>query len=480
MRRFSQHLAAALGPLCLALVLFGGVHGQVPAQSRNAELGAASPEAVLDRIRRAAERRDMFELAASIEPAGVREMAEGLAMITALTVAFSAMSDGEDVAERRISALDAIVSRYGLPGMDAGGPAERASVLDALGGLEHLELVNLVTDLAGFIESMAEEEEGLNSEFLPPIEGELNNLVMDGDAASARIGEDDIDFVRVNGRWFARLPEPPASSDSAGFDESWGDWESRDRAGSDAAEVLALPLMHTDALDQNGRRWYRYSAPESGAFSLSTRSTGQDDGDLVIEAYVDEDFSQSVARSDSDHDGDRAAESIAVGLQAGQVVHVRVSQWGFDRDPLSFELEAAFAAGEVVASASSDWGYAASNEVLDLSEAAQGQVLVIGQAQETSLGGSEVAWFIISAPAAGTLSVTTRGTGEDDGDLRLEAFVAQPVAQSVDYSDTDLLGELSYEIVRAQVDAGQLVYVRVAQGGSDNVSYRVMAEFAPR
>jgi len=480
MGTIQNRIAVVFMPVLVAAVVAAGLHGNAVATPRSAELGAATPEAVVERIRQAAEQRDMFELAASIEPAGLQEMAEGLALITALTVAFSAMADGEDVAARRTSEMGAILARYDLPGLVEDGAVERGSMLDAIGGMDHLPLINLVTDLAAFMESMAEEEEGINSEFLPPFEGELINLVIDGDEASAQIGDEEIAFVRLDGRWFARLPEPSQSADDSAFGASWGDASDSAQAGVEEARGLMMPTAGEDALDENGRRWYVYRAPDSGAFSLSTRRSGESSGDLVLEAYLDEDFSHSVARSDSDHGGDRANESIAIGMQAGQTVHVRVSQWGFDRNPLSFHVEADFAPGEVVAMPTTDWGHASSDSSAEASDASQGQAIAIGETRETWLAGEETVWFIISAPAAGIVSVTTRGTGEDDGDLKLEAFLDEPGFHSVDYSDTDLLGEYSHEIVRADVDAGQQVYVRVSQWGSDDISYRLAVQFTER
>ncbi len=462
-----------------ALIVACGGHAE--SAQRSAELGAASPEAVVERISRAAENRDLFELAATIEPQGAREMAEGLTFIMALTVAFSAMSDGEAVAEQRMAQLEAIVTRHGLPGMDEEGPADRASLQEALADVDHLSLAALIADLGEFMQTMAEGDEEINSEFLPPFDGELVDLRIDGDSASGRIGEEDIEFVRIDGRWFARLPEPADTGFSSGTDSaSWGDWDSRNSAGSEAAETLSVPMGREDQLDQDGRRWYRFQASESGTLRLATRSTGSNDGDLVLEAWLDEDFSQSVARSDSDMGGDRANEAIEFGLQAGQVLHLRAHQFGFGRDAVSYRLEASFTPGEVEA-----WQPppAMSYSGPDYSDEASAAVaLSVGESRELSLGEYETQWFVISAPAAGTLSLTTRGTGDNDGDIKLEAFHGSSLSQVADYSDMDMLGDYSHEIVRLELAAGEQMFVRVSQWGGrgDAITYQLSTEFAGR
>lgn len=181
------------------------------------ELGGATPEAVVERIRRAAENQDLNELAASIDPAELGELAQGLAFISVMTVAFSAMGDDEGAneaaAERSMQELEAIITRFGLPSMDDGpGQGGGPALQEALAELSQLDMIHLIADLGAFLDSLAEGEEGLNSEFLPPFEDELRDLVIDGDSARASIGDEEIAFVQVNQRWYARLPEPPAQT----------------------------------------------------------------------------------------------------------------------------------------------------------------------------------------------------------------------------------------------------------------------------
>lgn len=321
-------------------------NGNTGGQRAVPALGADSPQAVVERIRHAAENRDIRELAASTDPQQLGEMAEGLAFISAMVLAFSAFGDEVSFdAEAKSLELDAIVTRYGLPSMnDESGAANAPNLQEALAGLDQVSMIGLIGDLSDFMAGLSESDEGINNEFLPPFEGGLTDLVIDGDTATARIDEDDIQFVRVDGRWYARMPEQPQESwtGSSETSEFSFDWENRNRAGVEDAIELVLPLAGEHQLDSNGRRWYRFSAPQTGTLRLATRASGSNDGDLVIEAFLDEFFDFSVTHSDVDRDGDPANESIEFALQAGQILHVRVSQWGSRQDALSYRIEAAF------------------------------------------------------------------------------------------------------------------------------------------
>ena len=324
-------------------------NGTPPNQRAALVLGAESPAGVVERITLAAHNKDIRELAASIDPQQLDEMAEGLAFISAMILAFSTLGDEATFdTDSKAQELNTIMTRHGLPAMnDGSGDDEAPTLQDALAALDQVSMINLIIDLASFLEELGENDEGLNNEFLPPFDGELTDLVIDGATATARVGDENVDFVRVDQRWYARMPEPPqAAADSSEASEFWSDWDNRNRAGAEQATELVLPISGEHALDDNGRHWYRFSAPETGTLRLATRASGSNDGDLVIEAYLDEVFDFSVARSDADRDGDPAKESIEIDLQAGQVLHVKVSQWGVQQDALSYHFEASFSLGD--------------------------------------------------------------------------------------------------------------------------------------
>ncbi len=71
--------------------------------------------------------------------------------------------------------------------------------------------------------------------------------------------------------------------------------------------------------------WFRITANEAMTVAIVTRMAEGTDGDLVLEAFADGDYSEAIARSDQDLQGHTGNESVTVDLKAGQVVHVRVS-----------------------------------------------------------------------------------------------------------------------------------------------------------
>jgi hypothetical protein len=77
-----------------------------------------------------------------------------------------------------------------------------------------------------------------------------------------------------------------------------------------------------DASQGDHRDWYVITPAASGTLTVVTRG---EEGDLMLEAFTNGNFSQPVARSDQDLDGKGANESIVVDVKAGQPVHLRVS-----------------------------------------------------------------------------------------------------------------------------------------------------------
>ncbi len=342
-----KNFSLAVCALAFLAAVVSGCDGNASAQ-RNIELGAATPEALMSRMQRAGNNQDMREMVASIELEGAREMAEGVTVGAAMMVAFSSFNVEEQELDRRMSELQAIFTRHGLPVMGDESPGGEAAFQQAIAGLDHAALANLVGDLTAFLESISDDEQG-GGELVRPLDGDLSELVIDGDSASGRVGEDALEFVRIDGRWFAKMPEPapfdPGQSSGTGSTEAsdfWADMENRNRAGYEGAEALVVPISLEVVLDGNGPRWYRFDTEQSGLLRVATRSTGQNDGDLVIRAYRDENFGEVAASSDNDSDGDSANESIELDLQVGQVLHVQISEFFASDDKLSFHMEASF------------------------------------------------------------------------------------------------------------------------------------------
>jgi hypothetical protein len=312
-------------------------------------LGAESPEAVMARLQQAARNEDLREYAACLSRdnlvEGIKEIATGILLVTAFSLLGEDLDESdEETAEsaikEKLAPLDRLLARYGLPSMTDETAYADGSTLDSyLGNIEHAALVDLFAGVVGIWHEL-NDEEGPVSEFMPAFQGELVDLVMEGDEATATVGDKPHGFVQVDGRWFlAVVPggTPEAVewiTDSAGAGE-----------GAEAATVLGLEASRQDRLDDEGRHWYVITAPEDVTVNFTTRSTGENDGDLLIEAYVNEDFGQFLIRSDSDMEGDSAHESVTVDLRAGDILHVKVAAWGFGKSQWSYQLDVSHAPG---------------------------------------------------------------------------------------------------------------------------------------
>jgi hypothetical protein len=69
--------------------------------------------------------------------------------------------------------------------------------------------------------------------------------------------------------------------------------------------------------------WFLFEAPAAGTVTAVTR--GLDDGDLVLEAFANDDFRSSVGRSDQDMQGNAGNESVTASVAAGKSVYFRVA-----------------------------------------------------------------------------------------------------------------------------------------------------------
>jgi hypothetical protein len=203
--------------------------------------GAGSPQALVERLRGALAEENFREVAACLAPAERREMALALLMGSSMMVAFmemggdlaAGMAQGvaEGVAEsaggevtadqrREIEAARAeaiskaaamqqkhaaILERHGLtdrlasetaagpaPGPDASPEAGLAALLAGV------DEGALIADLMTFFTDMGESEER-RMIALPPA---VTDYRIEGDRATARAGEETVEFVRVEGRWY--------------------------------------------------------------------------------------------------------------------------------------------------------------------------------------------------------------------------------------------------------------------------------------
>lgn len=202
--------------------------------------GADSPQALVARLRAAAEKNDFPELVDCIAPKERQEMAAGLVLGTTMMVAFmdmgsemaSGMAQGMaegmgdnsgQTAEQKAAAekakaeakaksaelhgrYDAIMQRYGLKdrmeqmqanGRDDGAPPEEA-IGKLLAGVDERALI---VDLMGFMNALGESQgQGDKKPFSLP--SEVTDYKIDGDHATAKAGSETVEFVKVDGRWY--------------------------------------------------------------------------------------------------------------------------------------------------------------------------------------------------------------------------------------------------------------------------------------
>lgn len=91
------------------------------------------------------------------------------------------------------------------------------------------------------------------------------------------------------------------------------------------AVTLAVGASHEDRWDPSAGDtgdWYRIVVERDGVLTVITRSDG--DGDLVLEVFEQGSYRLPLDRSDRDHGGVLANESITADVRAGTSIYVRV------------------------------------------------------------------------------------------------------------------------------------------------------------
>lgn len=95
-----------------------------------------------------------------------------------------------------------------------------------------------------------------------------------------------------------------------------------------SAQSIAVGKAHEDSLSsESGDNWDRFvlKPAQAGTLAIVTRLVGTDQADLVLEVYLDNDFTKPADRSDQDLQGNSANESVTANVNAGQPVHVKVA-----------------------------------------------------------------------------------------------------------------------------------------------------------
>lgn len=97
------------------------------------------------------------------------------------------------------------------------------------------------------------------------------------------------------------------------------------------AKVVTAGSASNDSIDPDGGDlwdWYKLTVAETGTLVFVTRVAEGVEGDLKIQAYVGEDYSEPTEESDQDLQGTLGNESVTLAVTKGQVIYVKVASLG--------------------------------------------------------------------------------------------------------------------------------------------------------
>lgn len=246
LREVSRRMVATL-----LLILMGAA----PTVAAERTYGAATPQELVARMEAAAQAEDFGEMMACLSPDDRKAMGGMMVMMAVMMVGFSQMATdmggamaegmaeafaGEEMtadqkveletaqAEAAVAAaaleakLRAALEPHGLAGMldePEAGSAEERALDEALESADMIALTESMLQLmAELDEQDGEEDEDAGSaadEMKPDWSGvEVTDYVVEGDRATARAGDETLEMVRIDGRWYfspqmATEEEPP-------------------------------------------------------------------------------------------------------------------------------------------------------------------------------------------------------------------------------------------------------------------------------
>jgi hypothetical protein len=224
--RFGMRWTSYVVAVALVVITAAPALGEPP--------GAESPEALVERAKRAAEASDMRELLACVSPEGRLEMAKMMYAMATMMVGFAMMgaemgsemgaamaeSMGEEVtAEQRaeteaakqaalaevgalLESYNAMAAKHGLPQLsDFDEPPDE----DVDEFFRNIDSIALIADVTAFLESVSGDDgSGMTGDeaALDTAAGVMTDLVIEDDSATATIDGQEVKFVRIEGRWY--------------------------------------------------------------------------------------------------------------------------------------------------------------------------------------------------------------------------------------------------------------------------------------
>ncbi len=115
-----------------------------------------------------------------------------------------------------------------------------------------------------------------------------------------------------------------------------------DGSPSTARSITIQQDPITDTLDPTSGDhwdWYALRADRAGLLTLATRAS---EGDLVLEAFTEGNFSESAERSDQDLQDMAGNEALTLSVSPGQTLYFKVSMYGTPDGPSSYRLSIGF------------------------------------------------------------------------------------------------------------------------------------------
>lgn len=215
--------------------------------------GGGTPEELVARARAAAESGDLGELMACMAPEDRKAMGGTMVMMAVMMVGFSQMGaemggamaegmseafGGEEMSAEQKAELEAqkeeaaaaaarineklraALEPHGLSGLvDGTDPAPGSAEDQALEeALDNADMIALTESVMGVLDDLKEAEGDTGQGMAPDpaaeatpewVDTEVTDYRVDGDRATAQAGEETLEMIRVDGRWyFAPEPEP--------------------------------------------------------------------------------------------------------------------------------------------------------------------------------------------------------------------------------------------------------------------------------
>jgi hypothetical protein len=224
--------------LTIALAVLLAAQPALAAPAARTPLGAASPQAVVARLLKAGETKNVAEIFACMDPQSRLEGTTALLMGATMMLAFmdmgagmgAAMAEGmaeafsedgakpEDKAKLAKGKAEAaakaaelkkkystLLKKHGLPDLldeKAGMPEEGPDKL-----LAKIDQPAFAADVLAFFEQLGDKEKKEAAAGTPDIPKDVKDYQIQGDRATAKSGTETIEFVKVDGAWYFKPSE---------------------------------------------------------------------------------------------------------------------------------------------------------------------------------------------------------------------------------------------------------------------------------